>query len=105
MRYAKLYDGYSLGSLDMAQDITQFYKSSISKRLPNFNVNDYNADNVLIKELSSAIGRFYRIVFTKVIKLSITVFVNSQGVMTINGVEAVPTYYITLTDNKFKSYG
>lgn len=86
MRYARLYDGYSVGSLANAQDVTQFYKASISKRLPNFNIDNYDADNILIKELSSAIGKFYRIVYTKVIKLSITVFVNSQGVMTINGV-------------------
>lgn len=51
------------------------------------------------------IGRFYRLVFAKKTRYSIIVYVNTQGVMRINGAEPIPTYYDLLINANFKGYG
>jgi hypothetical protein len=57
----------------------------------------------LVKDIPS-IGRFYRFIF-KTAKYCVTIFVNNQGLMKLNGIQAIPNYFDALVNRRYNAYG
>lgn len=106
LKYTKLYDGFSLISADssIVNSVIQFYKSILSAQIKSVHVDDYQVENVLVKEVPN-IGYFYKLIFRNNFNFSITIFVNAQGVMRIYGVQGISSYYSILIKISTITYG
>lgn len=99
-----MFDGYVFGNLNNndVRSAVSFYERTL-KDLGVTNID--NSDAILYKEVPS-VGKFYRIIYSKFTKYSITIFVNTRGQMSIIGVSSLPYYFPTINRaNLIKSFG
>jgi hypothetical protein len=106
LKYAKLYDGYGLTSqsnLD-TKPVTLLFQSILQQRVRQVNINDYQVENVLMKEIP-LFGKLYKLVLNANLNFEITIFVNMQGIIFIYGIDGRPNYYSILISLNYASFG